>query len=288
MLIFATPILVGEVIIRNNENEYSYKNRYINENGDSIKTLILGTSRSYGGIDPCEFQNHTFNMANSAQTLDVDYMILERYLEQLPNLDCVILELSYFTFRNKFKSADDWFYTNYKVFMNLSNQGGVANTLVSQCLPLYKNYLKKIYRGTNMRCNEFGQGNYYKLEDKTHNCNKDGLKKVKGYNSEDATAIPKNVEQLHKIASFCDDHNLKLILVTLPVWHTFYDNIEPTLYVEMQSLIDATSLSYDLEYYNFIGDQRFYKTDDYFMDGHHLTDVGAKEFTKILVDTLQL
>ena len=112
--IFAAIILVilatGEIVVRNLPNSYSYKHRYIKEHGESMSTLILGSSHTYYGIKSDELGDSVFNLANVSQTPDLDLELLRQYIGDLKNLRRVVMPISYFTFVDlRLEETPEWF-----------------------------------------------------------------------------------------------------------------------------------------------------------------------------------
>ena len=101
VLIFITPIvtlcLATELLLRNIPNDYKYKRQTLDDNAESIETLILGSSPFYYGIDPEYMGNHTYNAAYVSQTLEYDHALFKKYVKWLKHLKTLILPADYFS-----------------------------------------------------------------------------------------------------------------------------------------------------------------------------------------------
>ena len=97
--------------------------------------------------------------------------------------------------------------------------------------------------------------------------------------------VEKNYKCLKEIAEFCKSHNIKLVLVTTPCWHTYYDNLGQEQLSKVYELTQKITDEYGYQYFNYLKDNRFIAED--FYDSNHLSDVGAEKFTKMLRDTLR-
>lgn len=96
---FIAPILlvggIFELLLRQAPTSYSIKNDYLEQNAESVQTLILGSSHVYKGLDPALFTSSTFNAANSAQSFKYDLAIYEKFAPRFHSLKQIILSVSY-------------------------------------------------------------------------------------------------------------------------------------------------------------------------------------------------
>ena len=96
--LFVLPLLIVAVVVEwvaeAIPNSYTYKREYIERHGGEIKTLILGSSNAYDGLNP-NVLSRAFNLANSSQTLEDDYRLLAKYIDTLDSLQTVIVGLGY-------------------------------------------------------------------------------------------------------------------------------------------------------------------------------------------------
>ena len=76
VLLFSLCVLaigaIFELYLLTVENEYSYKRRYVEENGSAIKTLILGHSHAAFGMNPDLMGDSVFNFAISGRAHHYD------------------------------------------------------------------------------------------------------------------------------------------------------------------------------------------------------------------------
>ena len=96
-------------------NSYTYKREYIEQHGAEIQTLILGSSNAYDGLNP-SVMPQAFNLANSSQTLEDDYRLLERYIDDIDSLQTVIVGLGYHSLG---AVTEDNRRTYYTIYMDL-------------------------------------------------------------------------------------------------------------------------------------------------------------------------
>ena len=100
------------------EKYLQVKSDYVRNNKDQIELLILGSSQINKGVNPLGLDYITAPLANDGATLNIDYLLFQKYFSTLPNLKLVIFELSYHSLEDR--KGHDWnknhlFYNFYGV-----------------------------------------------------------------------------------------------------------------------------------------------------------------------------
>ncbi len=95
-----------ELILRNIPNDYSYKRKYLDENAEKIEVLFLGNSHVSYDINPAFIQLRSFKASHGSQTIDYDYMLIEKYSTRFKNLKYLVIPIDYFTLFTRF--SDGW------------------------------------------------------------------------------------------------------------------------------------------------------------------------------------
>ena len=118
--VFIAPILVlfflNEYYCRT-QTTFGIKRKYIENNINSIKVLILGSSHSQNGLNPEFIKYKSSNLAFGGQEISIDYFLLDKYIDQMHNLKTVIFEVSPFRFYID-HNIDSW---NGHIYSNLYN-----------------------------------------------------------------------------------------------------------------------------------------------------------------------
>ena len=286
IIIFLFPIvsigLVIELLERNIPNSYTLKNQVINEKAENIKTLILGSSHSYYGLNPEFFSHSTFNFAGVSQTIDIDKNVLKTYLQKLPKLENVVIRLSYTTLYEQLKhTSEAWRIKDYEIYtdVRLSNQLKYKSEVLTMKLEnnledIYKFYIKK---EDLLNTDSLGWGSGLKGEFKG---NKQEIGKViaKKHTIKDKKYFQENLAFLKEIIKICSDKNINVILVTFPAYKSYVENLEED---QLQQTIYTGRILQDkyknCYYYNFLKDKLFKKEDFYDVD--HLNHKGAKKLS---------
>ena len=282
-------------------NEYSYKRKYVENNGSKIKLLVLGHSHTGKGIDPEAVGDSVFNMAMSGRIHYYDAVLAERYVSRLKNLKCVIWPLGY-----------AFEYHSYLYPDVLLSKEHVNAIEVQQCM--YEKYMGISYEKTipYLHCSQlavhpFGYkksllpDNYEKkiggnllgyekitLAKRNGNWQESMLPSVIDYSHPDTPkARQEGIDNFKRIAAACRNANVRLVVISTPCYRTYRERMTERGKREMRECVDSMRSVYPaMEYYNFIADSRF--TDDDFFDASHVCDQGAEKLSKILKDTLNL
>jgi hypothetical protein len=92
--------------------------------------------------------------------------------------------------------------------------------------------------------------------------------------------LPSNVAALERACTLLKRRNVSVVFITVPVHHTYYDQINVTSYQRMQETIKQISANSGVPYFNYLRDEGF--TTEDFIDSDHLNERGAEKFSRIL------
>lgn len=150
-------VLLGgaEWIAESIPNSYVYKHEYMEAHGGEIKTLILGSSNAYDGLNPSELPA-AFNLANSSQTLEDDYRLLAKYIDSMDSLKTVIVGLGY---QSLGEAQETHRRTYYTIYMDLYPRWPISkNSFEAFNLELLtKKIIKYAVSRDVTRCDSLGQ-----------------------------------------------------------------------------------------------------------------------------------
>lgn len=274
-------LIFGELLVRHIPNPYKTKNGWMMKHAHKVNSIILGSSHTYYGVRP-EYIDSSYNLANISQNPKYDYFMLEKYGDLCANLKTVILPISYFTlFDKSFEDSDEWYYAlNYKIYMDCPYHSNFSkyNAEIFHS-SVYFGKLKNWLLGkSNIKCDSLGWGMNYSLANKTKKIdNKSSIEVVKKHTAENWNYLEENCLYLNKIISYCKSRHIKLILITTPTWHTYYEKLDKKQLKKMYEFIYKIP---DAVFYDYLKDKRFVEDD--FYDADHLSDIGAQKFTLIL------
>lgn len=287
-LLVSATLAIGEYCVRTMPNSYQYKNSWILDNAARVEYLIMGSSHTYYGFMPSEFFPNSFNLANVSQNSDYDLLLLKKYLPLCKKLHTIIVPVSYFTFFDKlFEEGSEWHYAiNYKLYMDIDRHSNLSkyNFELSNCA-VYSGKLLSFIKGKELpMCDSLGFGLGYTLDTKADSWKYDAQYIVERHTADNWDSFDKNYNNMCNLAQFCNENNLRMIIVTTPTAQVYHSQLNKAQLEKTYSAVNSICSKYNLLYYDYLSDSRF--NDDDFRDGDHLSDIGAKKFTTILKEEL--
>jgi hypothetical protein len=268
-ILFALPVILffilAEISLRHIPNQYSKNANYLDAHAKEVEILILGNSHSLYGLDPDVFSARAFNAAHVSQTLDLDYMILQKYSFQ--NLQTVIVPISYFSLFEKLEfTVEDWRLKNYAIYYNMD----IPLPFKERFEIFSKSSLEKLKpnRSERPQINLDEDG---KTAAKRHTIPKEMASKI----------FPEQQQNLERIAKFCQEKKCQVILATMPAWHAYRENMDTLQWQKTLETMQILENEFEnLRYFNFLADSQFTAND--FSDSDHLNSQGAKKISEIL------
>jgi hypothetical protein len=290
--LLSVTLIAGEVFVRSLPNPYKTKEEFMSKHASEVETIILGSSHTYYGINPEYLDGMAFNLAYSSQDYKYDYYLLSRYADSYMNLKMVIVPVSYFSFfstpfEEKGDDGSDNQVMNYHVYMGHPCNWNPKYNMELCHMTVFRGKIMAYLRNEVRNCTDLGWGTDYGLENKVENAERETAKAAaKRHTHKDSQYLDYNLNYITSIIKFCKERSVRLVLVTTPKSHYYYDLVDDTdQQKENSQLIEDLKSKYGVEYYNYQKDSRFVSDD--FYDADHLSDVGATKFTKILNEDLK-
>lgn len=268
-------------------NSYTYKRDYMEQHGAEIRTLILGSSNAYDGLNP-SVMPQAFNLANSSQTLEDDYRLLAKYIDSMDSLHTVIVGLGYHSLG---ATTEDNRRTYYTIYMDLYPRWpiGKYSFEVSNPEMLVKKIIKYAVSRDVTRCDSLGQRVGHTREaaesvaewwNKGVDAMVDNDRLELKVNSEELrVTIEENTRYLKAIVDLCNAHNVKSVIVLMPVIREY----KRQLPIEQVALMDEVLLSLDSAA-ECIDASEWPIPDDGWYNATHLTKEASIEFTRKIVE----
>lgn len=296
IMLIIIPIIIGaiicEYVLRQIPNSYSYKNEWLTKNSNSLEILSLGSSHGLNGIKPNSFSTKAFNAAFGSQTLKYDAFILEKFIEKADSLKFVILPVSYSSLIGDMENGDDWWLVKkYCIYFHCpyhKYEMKYRTEIVG--LPIF-NQVKRIVKYMKGQ-DELGVDTlgWFKLTS-SPNLSRDWWysngKERAMYHTRNLnkSLILENKEYIETIINHCSRLNVRVILLTTPTHHTYYENLDQRQLEMMEHCCDSFASVYENTFYlNLLKDRRF--MDDDFANADHLNEFGAEKLTILLQQTM--
>lgn len=263
-------------------NSYTYKRDYMEQQGGEIKTLILGSSNAYDGLNPSVIP-HAFNLSNSSQTLEDDYRLLANYIDSMDSLRTVIIGLGYHSLAATTEANRRTYYT---IYMDLYPRWPLSKYSFEVCNleTLVKKIIKYAVSRDVTRCDGLGQRVGHTKEAAQSGAewwNKDVESLVRNDSFQFSVIsfqINENIRYLHAIVELCKTHGVKPVIVMMPVMKE-YKRMLPVeqveLYDEVLRSLDSVAICIDASEWEI--------PEDGWYNATHLTKEASVEFTRQLI-----
>lgn len=293
IILVGLPILLVvialEIIAVTIPNSYTYKREYMEQHGGQIHTLILGSSNAYDGLNPSVLP-HAFNLANSSQTLEDDYRLLERYIDTMDSLQTIIVGLSYSIWAD---ASEVHRRTYYTIYMDLYPRWPLNKYSfeVFNLELLTKKIIKYAISRDVTRCDSLGQRVGHTaaaVQERREFWNKDvetlaendRMSRTDMLN--ESIVLNDNVRFLHAIIELCETHHVQPVIVTMPVMTEYKEALPPEQIAFHDSIMHTLPSSAI-----YIDASDWDMPDDGWYNATHLTREASVEFTERLMGKIE-
>lgn len=278
-------------------NTYSYKRVYLEKHINDINILLMGSSYIEEGVRPEIIGDGCFNIAISGRDIVFDAEIAKKYFSKMNQLKIVLLPLDYskFEFGRGHKNPLDtrieldrmtvtYRCMHYK-YMNLYVDDF---WYWSEILNSQLNYVSRFWqsRQENVECDSLG---YHALVLKNRQEGWeyravppiiDTSKKI------DNDSFNRYWPYMEVIADCAKEKGAKMVLVNIPKYTTYQNDINNNVVQEINQLITQLQSKFNnVVYWDFTYNEEF--GDDDFFDACHLSDDGAKKFSRMLGEKIR-
>lgn len=296
ILLFLLPVLLVwlalEVFYRTVDTNFTEKNKQIRTEYADAEVLVLGNSHTLFGVNPDYFQRKTYNIANVSQTLYFDELIFNTYVNELPELKAVILNVSYFSLTEDVNPFGDawrkYFYKHQmKLDVDIVSPWDIRNYSLATARRFKKSATlvhEYVSNGTVVSVYPNGYG----VQDKRDIVpDKAAIATIIAKKHEDGLIDFKtNIKRLIAIVEACKQRNIQVVLVEMPV----YEKYDALLNEQKKNKIERTLKDLENTYTNtsyikLSRDPRF--TDSDLRDADHLTNEGAKKASILLNNAIE-
>lgn len=293
LFIFSLPFLICipvEISVRN--NTFKAKSEHLYKHQDSIELMVLGSSQNWRAINPEFLSQKTAQLAHPSSATNIDYLLFEKFFSQLPNLKCVIFELSYQSLESICTNTwpNNHLLLHYYGINNYGRKPPLTEHFLISANP--KEYLKRYF--TKQTKQKFGSYNefgfiyaYPQSRFKEHNFDKEEIKEssmteyLKGrHQSESIENLNRNRRYLDSAISRCLENNVKVILLSPPKYYLYNEYMNQDKLKRRNQFLDTYRkvpnvyiMNYELEYESEV---------EMFLNEDHLNPLGAELFTKEL------
>lgn len=234
-----------------------------------------------------------FNFANTSQSYNYDYAILQEFGEYMGTDSVLFIPVSYFSFNNEVVNAAEAEAMSLRYYHFMSPEYipdyDPYIDLIANRMPILSagKDILKLFPNINPALIAHAADNGINVEEFA---NRARDRYSRHFDNKEAYFLPERIEELYAIIDYCYGHEITPVLITTP-FSSYYTNlISEDFLQEFHETVTTIASGTDTRYYDYSHDSRFHENLEYFSDSDHLNESGAAYFTGILweeVDELQ-
>jgi hypothetical protein len=242
--------------------------------GESLKDYI-----EIGGVYNFSFESDSY--ADIEKKLN--FLIKESRIKKI----IISIDSHCFSdYREKIDNHDKSIYYQSIFSGNLSYYENIKNKYIRYYFPVFNNNSPTLIKvEASKKINEF-KGNsrdtliWYKLNE--NDKSKESKRRL-GVQFKSNNYSKKMIESFHRIISLANSNGIEVIAIKFPITYNYFNHL--TEINKFQNLIDKEILK--CENVKILDFQKIYfEHDEFFKDADHLNDIGAKQFSKLLIERL--
>ncbi len=228
-----------------------------------------------------------FNFANTSQSYDYDYAILQAYGQYMVEDSVMFIPVSYFSFNNEVINDSEREAMSIRYY----------HFLPSEYIPDYDPYIDLVtHKMPILSAGEDILELFPSLKlTLTVQAADDGIDEAefaerakerysRHFDNKEEYFLPERIEELYAIIDYCQSHEIIPVLITTPFSKYYRDLISDEFLEEFHTTVTKIAADTGVSYYDYSNDARFRDNLDYFSDSDHLNDAGAVYFMDILRD----
>jgi hypothetical protein len=270
-------------------NSFNYKKSSLEATLDSIEVLVTGSSQAAYGINPEFFHKKVFNLGTPSQSLFYDTRLVLKYMDRIPALKYVIINVSYFSFDYQVVDGTekwrDFYYSQFwKIKYPEVNSFDIRNYSKIALYGPDSSFLYWIHGFKVNLAKQWSKNGFLRMDTLGNSLNISdalGYRRVQAHNYSNAERnFQQNSRNLDLLIKTLKRKNIIPVIVTPPVFLTYSKFINKKKWSKIQVEIKDICSMYNINYYDYSTDSRFVKHD--FLDNDHLNFIGAEKFSRIL------
>lgn len=266
---------------------------------EKIQICNFGSSHGLCGFNYADLSEEysCFNFALLSQYLSYDYRIFQNYKDSISEGAIVFIPVSYFSLLGKdevevsdFKSKNKRYYSFLPAF--LIKEYDTETAVLSRIMPFMTvdpgTLLKGVQGKIRQDYNEVEWQRTATDMDVAENARAAYMRHVGyQYNNGGSLDINQNeIKALYDLIEGCKEIGAVPVLVTVPYTREYTDEVKKAdgFYEWFYSFMDQVTRDTGARFYDYAFDERFADRHEWFMNADHLNEVGARNFTDILME----
>ncbi|MBQ9361894.1 MAG: hypothetical protein IJT97_00565 [Bacteroidaceae bacterium] len=281
------PLIAAEIYVENLPNPSRDKHQWMQQHSRSVRTLILGSSHTFYGVNPNLFPDTAFSLAQVAQTYRYDDYLLKHY--PMPQLRTVILPFSYFSLYEDFERMPRERYNaiRYRLYMDCDIHPRIGYYgFEFSSIDALTEKLKTLWRPARTTWDKLGWGTDFTWASRESDWD-NGAAAAANNTYADTTLVPLNIAFLDDIMDYCTSRGVRLLFVTTPLSPQFIAHQLPEQVNRNRRVLNQLLHRHpDVIYIDYSQDTLFTEHD--FYDSHHLNEYGAAKLTREIISRANL
>ncbi len=274
-------------------NSYTKKRHNLEQQTDSIQALFLGTSHTYHGVNPDYFSCYGYNLADYLQTIYYDKRLTLKYIDKMPRLKVVAIEVCYFSLyyqirHHPVESWRDYFYSQYWGinYKDLPPWDMKRYSKVALYTPdKVREYLREGFR-VDLAPGLTHKG-YMPLDSLPAGKQnlmltvEEGEKRIKLWQQTiDTMQFAAIAADLEDFVKELRARKIEVIFLNTPALPVIIQLCDAARIQKNKATIDAMCTKYNCRYFDYFTDTRFGEHD--YSDVDHFNVAGARHFSEVL------
>jgi hypothetical protein len=300
LVLFCLPLAVAlafaELCLAQVPNGYSVKRQRLAALSSEVDTLVLGSSHAYYGIRPGGLSGSAFNLAYVNQTLYHDYRLLSQVAPQLQRLNRVIVTVGYVSLffqlsRSELEGWREYYYNQEWGIPPRYVEDRLDFRMWSRLALLMPPFpresigmgLQALIAGTKLETvPNMDERGWWKLKPTTGDLSPAAAAiLIAGHHGQMRESdLADNISYLEHSLSALRARHIEVFLVTLPVWHTYADQMRADTWNRASQAYDRIAREHGARYLSYLNMPQLMPED--FLDAYHLNSRGGARLTAIL------
>lgn len=257
-----------------------------------IKLANTGSSHGAHAFDYSIYDGAAFNFAMGSQSIEYDNNLINYYIDHFEKDSVLLIPISYFTFwYDELKSGKEFDNKNMRYFSILDIENmrfkSKKDYYTNKCLFATKIadiQVRSVFSKAKRKASS--------KENKRLTLEEIGEKRAIYHlrhmlkNNVIIEMSPSVEASLTSLIKLCKEKEITPVLITTPYSH-YYSKVFSDIFLSLfYNKINKICNQFNVNYLDYSKDERFAYKEELFMDTDHLNEVGAKKFTKIVIDDL--
>ncbi len=285
LTLLSSVIAIWEYQLGKVTNSYSKKRKQFESKLPSIEVLVLGASQLDQGVNPAYINMKCYNLSTHAQSLFYDKELALKYIDRLPALKAVFIEVTFFSLWYEMNGKEYWRKYFYYQFWNIKYPDFSPTDLnLYSKIVLYAPMLPLTAALKPAKVNmaeDISPDGWYMVKESLPITDTMGKRMADDlYYQCNDISFKSNIQYLKTLITELDKRNIKVVLITPPVTRLMDKYANKRKIAITDSVLNAFTAQYNCKFMNYWQDKRFVDSDFYNAD--HLNVRGAEKFSKIL------